>query len=363
MSAMGVREFGCVLDRGEEKVVDLVRKTSARMMHRRALLAGVAVSTLGAVAPVSAWAQAEATPTGGEWSFTDDAGTTIAREKMPQRVVAYLPLAAALWDFGIRPVGVYGTTHKPDGTPEVYAGNVDFESVTSIGPEYGSLDIEALVALQPDLLVNDMWADPPDVWGLEPDIIAQVEGIAPIAQIKFVDRPISDTIASVEALAGALGADLDTEDVTAARADFEVAAEDVRAAVAENPGLKVLFASGTVEESFWIANPSVNADLLFFKELGVDVVQPENPDGYWEELSWEQAAKYDADLILLDARQYSATGAELKAAIPTFASLSAAKADQFGPWATEYVPSYAGFTPVLLALAEAIRGAERVIGS
>ena len=334
--------------------------TSGRGTSRRGLLAGASALLLAAALPASTWAQADATPAGGEWSFTDDAGQTITREEMPQRIVAYTPLAAALWDFGIRPIGVYGATHKPDGTPEIYTGNIDLESVTSLGQEYGALDIEGLVALQPDLLVNDMWADPPDVWGLEPDIIAQVEGIAPIAQIKFVDRPISDTIASVEALAGALGADLEAEEVVAARAEFDAAVEDVRAAVAENPGLKVLFASGTVEESYWIANPSVNADLLFFKELGVDVVQPENPDGYWEELSWEQAAKYDADLILLDARQYSATGEELKAAIPTFASLSAAKADQFGPWATEYVPSYAGFTPVLVALAEAIRGAEKV---
>jgi iron complex transport system substrate-binding protein len=207
--------------------------TSGRAVNRRGLLAGASALLVWAALPASAWAQADATPAGGEWSFTDDAGATITREQTPERIVAYMPLAAALWDFGIRPIEVYGTTHKPDGTPEIYAGNVDLESVTSLGPEYGALDIEGLVALQPDLLVNDMWADPPDVWGLEPDIIAQVECIAPIAQIKFVDRPISATIASVEALAGALGADLDAEEVMAARAEFEKAAEDVRAAASE----------------------------------------------------------------------------------------------------------------------------------
>lgn len=340
--------------------MDRVRKTPVPMVNRRGLLAGVAVSAMSAIFPVAAWAQSDATPTGGEWSFTDDAGTTITRDEIPSRIVAYVPLAAALWDFGIRPIGVYGATHKPDGTPEVFTGTMDFEGVTELGAEYGALDLEALVALQPDLLVNDMWADPPDIWGLEPDILAQVATIAPIAQIKFVDRPISDTIASVEALSGALGADLESDEVMAARAAFDEAAESVRVAAAENPGLTVLFASGTQEEAFYIANPSVNADLMYFKDLGVNVVQPDNADGYWEELSWEQAAKYDADLILLDARQYSSTGEELKAAIPTFASLSAAKADQFGPWATEYVPSFAGFAPVLNALAEAIRGAEKV---
>lgn len=319
--------------------------------------AGLSVLRAARWSPVLAQ---DATPAGEGWSFVDDAGTTIEREQMPERIVAYLPLAAALWDFGIESVGIFGSTHKPDGTPEIYAGNVDLDSVASLGAEYGMLDLEALVALQPDLLVNDMWADPPDIWGLEADTIAQIESLAPIAQIKFVDRPISDTIASVESLAGALGADLEAEEVVAGRAAFDQVVEEVRSAVAENPGITVLFASGTPEEAFYIANPSVNADLLFFRELGVEVIQPDNADGYWEELSWEQAAKYDADLILLDARQYSATGEELKASVPTFTTLSAAKADQFGPWATEYVPSYAGFAPVLTALADAIRGAERI---
>jgi iron complex transport system substrate-binding protein len=120
----------------------------------------------------------------------------------------------------------------------------------------------------------------------------------------------------------------------------------------------VAFISGTAEGSYWVGNPSIFADLLYFKELGLDIVQPDITGEYFEELSWEQASKYAADLLLVDARQWSATGEQLKEQVPTFAALPAAKADAFGSWKTEYVPSYAGFTPILEELAETIRAAD-----
>lgn len=338
------------------------RLSMAGLGNRRQFLAGAAV--MGVFGPRTARARQDGTPTaespGGEWTFVDGAGETFTLPETPQRIVAYLPIAASLWDVGIRPVGVFGTTRRPDGTPEVYAGNVDLDAVASLGEEYGALDLEALIALQPDLILNDMWADPPDIFGLDENTVAQVESFAPIAQILFVDQPITETIASVEALAASLGADLEAEEVVAAREAFQQAEEELRAAIAEKPGLKVMFASGAPEESFWIANPSANADLLYFKELGMDIVQPDIEEGFFEELSWEQASKYPADLILLDTRQWSATGEELKARVPTFAALPAAQADQFGPWPTEFIPSNAGFTPVLESLTEIIRGAEVV---
>lgn len=327
--------------------------------RRRVLAAGAALALIG-VQP--ARARQEGTPvTGGvdgEWSYVDDYGVTITRPERPERVVAYLPVAASLWDFGVRPVAFYGTSHKPDGTPEVYAGNIDLEAVESVGEEYGQLDLEALVGVRPDLIVNDMWADPPDIWGLQPDTIAQVEQIAPIAEIKFVDWPITGTIESVEKLAGALGADLAAPEISEAKERFARASEELKAAIAEKPGLTVAFVSGTPEGSYWVGNPSIFGDLMYFKELGLDIVQPETTGEFFEELSWEQAGKYAADLLLVDARQWSATGEQLKAQVPTFAALPAAKAGAFGSWKTEYVPSYAGFAPILEELAATIRAAE-----
>jgi iron complex transport system substrate-binding protein len=302
----------------------------------------------------------ESTPdASGEWTYIDDAGVTITRPGRPERVVAYLPLAAAFWDYGLRPTGYYGTALRPDGAHEVFVGNIDLDAVESIGETYGEMDLEKLVALKPDLIVNDMWTDTIDVWGLEPDAVAQVEQIAPIASVKFVDHPITGTLESVEKLAVALGADPEAPELLEAKAAFEKASADLKAAIAAKPGLKVLVMSGTPGESLYIANPQKSADLTYYQQLGLDVVVPDakTMDGYWEELSWEQAGKYPADLFLIDSRQWSSTGEQLMQ-IPTFAALPAAKAGQFGAWDIEYVPSYQGFTPVIERLTEVIGAAD-----
>ena len=331
------------------------------ILNRRRLLAASLVLAMPAAIP--AYAGQDATPAatpGGEgpWTFTDDAGVTIERDQRPERIVAYLPLAASLWEFGIRPVAVYGTTRRADGSPEVYVGEVDLDAVASLGEVYGELDLEGLVAAQPDLIVNDMWNDPPDVWGLPPETVQQVEQIAPIASVRFVERPVTETIATVEALATALGADLAAPEVVAAREAFAAARDDLETAIAEKPGLTALFVSATPEDSFWVASPSQFSDLLFFAQLGLDIVEPEAiTANWWEELSWEQASKYPADLILVDARSGSSSGEQLLD-VPTFAALPAAAAGQLGAWQTEYVPSYAAFTTVMQDLAATIRGAD-----
>jgi iron complex transport system substrate-binding protein len=326
---------------------------------RRAFLAASAGLTLTAAGARHTRAQ-DATPTMGEWTFVDGTGEAITLPARPERVVAYLPLAAALWDYGVRTAAIFGAARRPDGTPEVYAGDVDLDAVVNLGDTYGELDLEQLIQLSPDLFVNDMWADPPDIWGLDEDAKAKLASITPIVQIRYVEQPVTETIASLETLAGLLGADLAQPQSVADKAAFEQASAELRAAIAERPGLKVLVMSGTLEESLWISSPRQSADLLYFQELGLDMVEPESitENNYWEELSWEQAGKYPVDLFLIDSRQWSATGPQLIETVPAFAALPAAKAGQFGGWDIEYVPSYKGFTPVLQRLTEVIRSAD-----
>lgn len=325
---------------------------------RRRFVVGAGVAAWALVGPRRVQARQAATPAAGAWTFVDDAGVTISRPRRPERVVAYLPLAAAFHDFGLPTIAYYGDPLAPDGTRQTIAGDLDLDAVEAVGEEYGHIDMERLVALQPDLIVNDMWADPPDVWGLDAGAIDLLNRIAPVANILFIDRPITETIGRVEALAAALGADLTAPDVVASKAAFDDAVAAMRSAIAEKPGLTAAFVSGLPEESFWVGNPRTMADLRFYADLGLDIVQPETTDGFFEELSWEQAGKYPADLLLIDDRQWSATGEELVAQVPTFAALPAAKAGAFAPWPTEYVPSYAGMTPVLEALTAAIRAAD-----
>lgn len=334
------------------------------VIDRRRLLASGGASALlaaGGARPVAA-RQDGGTPaasqTDGAWSFTDDRPVTIDLPARPERIVAYLPLAAGLWDFGVRPIAVYGTTVRPDGTPEVHAGAVDLDAVTSLGEAYGEMDIEQLVLLEPDIVVNDLWFDEPDVWGLDASAVAQIETIAPIVHIGFVERPVSETIGRVEELAIALGADPEAPAVVAAKERFAQARTDLEAAIADKPGLRVIFLGGTTD-ALWIGNPEQMGDLAFFRDLGLDVVQPDT-DELWHELSWEQANTYPADLVMLDVRATSATP-EALAAIPTWSNLPAVAAGQVRPWQIEFVPSWSAFADVLEAFTVAVREADPTI--
>ena len=93
----------------------------------------------------------------------------------------------------------------------------------------------------------------------------------------------------------------------------------------------------------------------------VNLVVPEQADGYWEELSWEEARKYPADLILLDERDGDYTVETLDEAPGTLAAHPAVQAEQVRNWYTEFVLSYDAFAPILKELASVIR-ASRVTG-
>jgi iron complex transport system substrate-binding protein len=329
--------------------------TRTPALDRRHFLAGAAGMALFATARPTL-AQESGTPAAsGEWSFTDDTGQTVTLPTTPERIVAYLPLAAALWDFGVRPVAVYGTTTRPDGSPEVFVGEVDLDTVEALGETYGELDLERLVAIDPDLVVNDFWFTDIDVWGIPAEAIAQVESLAPIVHIKFVDRPVTTIVERVEELAGLLGADVEAADVVAAKEAFEAAEANLREAIAAKPGLTAIFIYAE-SGSLSVGNPALMADLAYLKDLGLDVVTPETTE-LWETLSWEEAGKHPADIIFTDARSFSLSPEEL-AEIPTFAALPAAQAGQIAPWQIEYIPSYQALTVVLNDLTAAIQGAD-----
>ena len=98
-------------------------------------------------------------------------------------------------------------------------------------------------------------------------------------------------------------------------------------------------------------------DLFYFKDLGLDIVVPETgEDGFWELLSWEQANKYPADLILVDARNDQVV--QEVATVGTWESLPAVKAGQLGPWYAGAPYSYARLAPMMRELAGIIRDAD-----
>ncbi|SCG47064.1 iron complex transport system substrate-binding protein [Micromonospora echinaurantiaca] len=337
---------------------------SARRLSRRGLLAGGAATFAALLAGCGGdgdSASPAASKGSGPWSFTDDRNEKVSAGTRPTRVVAFTGTAAALVDFGLdtQVVGVFGETKRADGTKDPQAGDLNVESVEILGNVWGEFSVEKYAALRPELLVTHMY-DPGALWYVPDESKDKILPLAPSVAVTTARVPMTKPIERYAQLAESLGADLSAKKVTDAKARFEAAAESVRQAVKTNPGIKVMAASGS-PDLFYVSNPKVSTDLMYFAELGVDIVVPTKLEtgDYFEALSWENANKFPADLILLDNRSTALQPKDL-AAKPTWGQLPAVKANQVTPW--DAVPrfSYAGAAPLLENLAKAILATKKV---
>ena len=276
-------------------------------------------------------------------------------------MVAFTGVAAALIDLGLdeQIVGVFGETKRADGTAEPQAGDLDLADVEILGNVWGQFNLEKYAALRPDLLVTHMY-DPGALWYVPDESRAKILPLAPTVAVTTARVPMTRPIERYAQLAASLGADLSARKVTDAKTRFTAAADAVRQAVRANPGIRVMAASGS-PDLFYVSNPKVSTDLMYFAELGVDLVVPTKLEqgDYFEALSWENADRFPADLILLDNRSTALQPRDL-ASKPTWSRLPAVRAGQVAPW--DAVPrfSYAGAAPLLENLATAIRAAKRV---
>ncbi|WP_261989205.1 ABC transporter substrate-binding protein [Streptomyces sp. uw30] len=335
------------------------------MSRRRLLTAGGAIglgSLLAACGGDGGDAGAEGSgggEGGGRWSFKDDRGRTVTLDKAPQTLVAFVSTAAALHDYGIECDGVFGPTRPVDGKPDPQAGDMDVSKLTSLGTDWGQFNVEKYAALRPDLLISNMFPAP-DLWYVPQESRKKIEALAPTVGISVARTSLLDPLRRTAELAATLGADLEAEEVTGARARFDRAVEAVRSAAAANEGLKVMAVTGD-NDQFYVAVPDSYCDLNHYKDLGVEFVEGRKSDewGFWEFLSWENADKYHADLIMVDNRS-SAMSAEQLDAKATWRQLPAVRAGQAVPWAMEERYSYAGYAPVLEQLADALRKAKRL---
>ncbi|MEO3743573.1 ABC transporter substrate-binding protein [Plantactinospora sp. B5E13] len=339
----------------------------SRTLSRRNLLGAAGALGLGALLTAcggndSGSGGSGSAPGGGPWSFTDDRGQQVKTDARPQRVVAFTGTAAALHDFGVTDqlVGVFGPTTLPDGRTDVQAGDLDVSRLTVIGNVWGEFNIEKYAALRPDLLVTHQYEEGA-LWYVPDESKDKIAPLAPSVALVASRAPLDTVIGRHAELAAALGADLTAPKVTDAKARFEAAAASIRQAVAEKPGLRVLACSASAD-LFYASNPGVNSDILYYRSLGVDVVVPDKLDslGYFEGLSWENADKYPADLLLLDNRSSTLQPKDLTSK-PTWNQLPAVRANQIVGWNSEPRFSYAGSAAALETLANAIRGAKKVV--
>lgn len=335
---------------------------SRSVPSRRAVLGAGGALLFGGLLTACGDDKASSGGSGGEaWSFKDDRGKTVRTKSAPKNIVAFVSTAAALHDYGVACTGVFGPSKPVDGKPNPQAGDLDVDKLTSLGETWGQFNIEKYASLEPDLLISNMFP-PPNLWFVPEESSKKIAALAPTIGINGARASLLEPLKRYTDLAAALGADLESEKVRAAKSRFQKAERTLREAARANGGLKVMAMTGDANQMY-VAVPDSYCDLNYFKDLGVEFVEGKKSDewGFWEFLSWENADKYHADLIMVDNRSTALDEQQL-AKKPTWTKLPAVKAGQTVPWSMEERYSYPGYAPVLEQLAAAIKKSKRLKG-
>lgn len=315
-------------------------------MLRRVFFAVAAVLALAAPAMAQAW------------SYTDGSEQTVALDRVPVRIVAHANAAAGLIPLGIRPVGIY--VDSPVADDKSLAG-LDLTGIEIVGEAWGEIDVEKVAALKPDLIIAEFWPLEKAWSGLAtPALLEQVSKIAPVTGVTQ-GNSIVKMIEDYEVLAASLGADLSAPQVAADKAAFAASLEKFKAAVAAKPGLTVLAVwAGT--DALYVAATAGAAELSDFANWGLKLIDPEVADdrGYWETLSWEQADKYQPDLVIVDNR--SAATLETAKAQPMWTAMRAAAADAVADWPAFWLRNSAAYARELDKLTAAVAAADENLG-
>ncbi|MGW8380315.1 ABC transporter substrate-binding protein [Streptomyces sp. ODS28] len=336
----------------------------SRLSRRGVLAAGGVVGVgalLSACGAGGSGGSGAGAQSGGAWSFTDDRKKKVSLDSEPKRIVAYVGAAAALYDFGVdkQIVGVFGPTKKKNGRPDVLAGDLPVDRLEIIGNAYGEFDVEKYAKTRPQLLITNMY-QPNVLWYVPEESKSKILKFAPSLALTTAKVSMLEPIKRFEKLAGALGADVKAKKAADAKKRFEEASERLRKAAKSSGGVKVMAASG-YPDLLYVSDPDMNADLRYYKELGVEFVKPKkvSKQGFFEELSWENADKYKADILFMDNRTQALQPSALKSK-PAWSRLPAVKAGQIAEWNPEPRFSYAGAAPLLEDLAKAIEDAKKV---
>jgi iron complex transport system substrate-binding protein len=339
--------------------------TTPRMTRRTAIAAGMGASvsaaglTAMATTMVSAAQSTPAVAPGntGEWSFTDDRGVTVTLPTSPQNIAGHARVAGALFDYGITIPIVLGALEHADGSPIAELGDYPPDNATWLGNGFEEFDLEQVLAAAPDVFITVRFpfaSEESDLlWGIPNEMRDALEAQIPIIAIDVSGNTIVSFMQRFEDLAVALGADPGAVGADDDKARFDAAQEEMRAALAEKPGLTVTaFSAG---EEFYLINPDLTPEFLLYRDLGMTFLYIEDDPLQFQLISWEQVGDFSPDLFLKDAREAALTYEQIAEQQPIWSTLPAVQAGQLGYWRAGGRPTYRGFNPVMAEVIELVR--------
>jgi iron complex transport system substrate-binding protein len=299
-------------------------------------------------------------PAFAEWTYIDGGGKTVTLADVPKRIVAHAKVAAGLIPLGIRPIGIYVDGPVKD---DPSLRGLDLTGIEILGEAWGEIDIEKLAAVAPDIIIAEYWPLEKAYSGMEANAAngTLIEQIAPVAGPAQGNSTVA-LIEDYEKLATLLGSDLGNPQIAADKARFETAKAAFQDAVAAKPGLTAL-AVWAGPDSLYVASAAGASELSDFVSWGFGLISPEIADdrGYWETLSWENADKYQPDLILVDDRAGPGTRAAAEAQ-PTWRTIRAAAKGQVGDWPAFWMRNYKVYAEQLDELTATINATDETVG-
>jgi iron complex transport system substrate-binding protein len=316
------------------------------LTRRQVLAAGLAASAGFAFGCGSAQTQ-----TSG-WTFVDDRQRTARLPRRPARIVAYTTAAAALHDWGITPVGVFGN----DPPEDPVLADFPWGRSAVVGSVYGEMDVATLESRNAELVVS-LWYPPPaatPLFGFKSSAQErQVSARVPVVGLNG-HAIATRQLERFGDLVAALGVDTTAGAVAEARAAFFQAAARLSSAARGKSDLRIIAVSAD-ESTMYVAKLADQGDLAFYRRRGVPLISAQTAEAYWDRFSWKHARRYPADGILYDSRGLFLPLADAKK-IPAFAALPAVRAGQIAPWYVEPPPSYQAFTHEMGQMATTMAG-------
>lgn len=297
---------------------------------RRGLLGGALGA--GAAAVLAACGSGSTATSGGPWTFQDDTGLTVRRPKRPTRIAGLTDAISSLWAYGITPVAAFGYTAMKDDSS--FAGR-DLAGVEEVGRTYGEIDVEALAATRPDLVVTHVYPSSSGTRLTGKEVLygfadqTQVESVRRIAPIVAIEMAgtADRVVARINDLAAALGVDFGSARLEQAKAAYDQAGRRLTAAAKK--GLTVMAEAAYADKGVYIAKAPDDPSLSYYAKLGVSFPDPGGSAYYWQTATWERLDRYRTDVILNSTRAMAVPELSKQ---PTFAALPAARAGQVFPW-------------------------------
>ena len=273
-----------------------------RQGERRALSKRIWLLTLSVMVIFAAIACTSATSAPG--AVSDDWGREIRLDKAPQRIVSHVPsITETLFALGLgdRVVGVSDYCDYPE----------EAKSKPKVGG-YFNPNIEAIVALNPDLVLTDGYASD----------ISKLEGLGipfAVLQPKDIDGIFKD----IELLGNITGSQQKASELTTDMKQRIDAISKKVAPISHGPRVFYVF-DATDSTKPWTAGPGSFVDALINMAGGVNVAgQAQEP---WIQFNMEELVKADPEILLVDSNMGTAViSTEQLKSLPGWKDLTAVK--------------------------------------